>query len=301
MSRVITSMLQITFAVITICMLLLTSCSNPNPIYDVQPADTTYRTGFPLEEFKALGERGDTTAQKALVEKHRKLLTQNILKQHPNIQSEKNIKFLLGSGFAKDVKSGDGKTYSGEFKNELIIILNDHSIRDTLFLACGNGMLQPLELKHSSHCGNGSNFIITIRKGESLAKYFPKFKEWGRKASECGIIIRDDKGNPVDDETYQKKPANYYSFLFPGDRINLFSLAVTDENHKRVNFKRRQIETFKTNIQETDRAIQQINKQLQSKKLSKKERSRLLQERKKLAVKLENLKKTYKSFQNTNH
>lgn len=277
-----------------ICLLYVVSCSN-SPIHDRNPVNTAYREGFPLKEFKAFGEKGDIQSQKAMIASYRKLLTTNILNLHPDIASEKNITFLIGSGYAQDVEAGDGKFYSGEFENELIIILNDPSIKDTLFLACGNGMLQPLQLKAQTHCGTGNAFSITIGQGESLASYFPKFRDWGRKASEYGILIRDENGKVVDEEMYFKNPhKKYYSVLSPGDKINLHTGKVTDANNREVNFRDRQLATFNTNIAKIDSTLSQINNQL--KKAHSRERKQLQDRQKRLKKELNNIKKEKEKF-----
>ena len=129
---------------------LITMASCTDPIYNNDPADTRYAKGFPLEQFHKFGQDGDTAAQRLLVNQYRKVLTSNVVSHYPNIQNENNIHFVLGSGFAKDVLTGSGKTHNGKFENELIIIIDDPTIKDTLFLACGNGMLSPIRWKEKS-------------------------------------------------------------------------------------------------------------------------------------------------------
>ena len=162
---------MIAILAIATIVVALASCngSNVDPIHGTVPEDTTFWSGtdgriFPLDEFRKLGEANDTAGQRAMVDKYRKVLTANVIAHYPNIKDEKNIRFVLGSGYAKDVKSGDGKTYSGKFKNELIIIIDDPAIKTTLFLACGNGMLSPLELYTQSDFGTAERWRFSIQK-----------------------------------------------------------------------------------------------------------------------------------------
>jgi uncharacterized membrane protein len=243
-------------AILTIAAITLaTSCSNSHsekvdPIYGTTPVTNAFYTdangneNFPLDQYHKLGLDGDTSAQRALVNQYRKVLTANIIRQYPQISSEKNILFVLGSGFATDVMSGDGKTYSGPFLNELIVILNDPNIQDTLFLACGNGMLRPLNFESQTEFGQGDPWI-EIRENDSYAMYFPN--TWGEMAKSADIGIRDANGKMVTPETYNEKPGDYFSMLRTGDKINIITGEVVDENWKSVNFKSRQADTEKAN------------------------------------------------------
>ena len=254
------------FALVAIAsMVAMASCKKSiDPIHGTKPVDTSYWQGnvttangdtiettvdayFPLEEFKALGEKNDTTGQRAMVNKYRKVLTTNIVAHYPNIKDEKNIRFILGSGFAKNVKSGDGKVYSGKFKNELIIILNDPSVKDTIFLACGNGMLSPIEDLVSSDLGNAERWRFTIQKGEGLANYLPQLERWGAVANQLSIPIKDKDGKVVSQETYLNYLGKYQSLLFEGDVIDLLAGKVYNKAGQEVQFERRQAETKKAN------------------------------------------------------
>jgi hypothetical protein len=244
------------FALLAIVTVVLASCDTNkiNPIHDTVPVDTTFWSGtggeafyFPLDKFHQLGERNDTAGQRAMVYKYRKVLTANVVAHYPQISNEKNIKFVLGSGFAKDVKSGDGKTYSGEFKNELIIILDDPAVKDTIFLACGNGMLTPLEMWTSTDFGTAEQWRFTIQKGEGLATYLPQLERWGSVASQLSIPIKDKDGKVVSQETYLNYLGKYQSLLFEGDVIDLLAGKVYNKAGQEVQFDRRQAETKKAN------------------------------------------------------
>lgn len=245
---------------VVVSIFAFTSCSdNVDPVHGTVPVDTTFWAGvpaegqqisdtrFPLEEFRALGEKNDTAAQKALVDKYRKQLTVNVIQHYPQIKSEKSIKFVLGSGFAKKVKSGDGKTYNGEFHNELIIIINDEAVKDTVFLACGNGMLEPLEFKFQSDFGNAEQWRFTIQAGEGLANYLPKLEQWASVAKELSIPIKDANGKVVGQEVFTKFLGKYESLLFTGDVIDLIDGKVYNKAGQEVDFKRRMAETKKAN------------------------------------------------------
>ena len=223
----------------------MASCTDP--IHNGDPADTSYSTGFPLDQFRKLGQAGDTLAQRQLVDQFRRQLTVNVINHYPNIQDEKNIHFILGSGYAKDVKTGSDKTHSGRFKNELIIIVFDPAVKDTVFLACGNGMLQPLHFKSWLDFGTAEQCRFTIKKGESLATYIPKLEEWGKTAEDLHIMILDERGNEVSSETYMNNLGKWRSLLFEGDVIDLVASKVYNKAGQEVQFDRRKLESEQEN------------------------------------------------------
>ena len=253
------------FAIMAIAVIAaVASCKN-DPVHGTIPVDTSFWAGnvvnaqgdtirstvdayFPLDEFRALGEKNDTAAQRAMVNQYRKVLTANVVAHYPQIKDEKNIHFILGSGYARKVRSGDGKTYNGRFKNELIIIIFDQHVKDTLFLACGNGMLQPLEFKSQSDLGTAEQWRFTIKEGEGLATYIPILTEWGRTAEDLGIPIRDKKKrNVVSSDTYLNYLGEWESILFAGDVIDLVANEVYNKAGQEVDFARRIAETEKEN------------------------------------------------------
>ncbi len=245
---------------VVVVIFAFVSCGDSvDPVNGTVPVDTTFWAGvpaegqqvadtrFPLEEFRALGKKNDTAAQKALVDKYRKELTVNVIRHYPQIKDEKSIKFVLGSGFAKKVKSGDGKTYDGAFQNELIIIINDEAVKDTVFLACGNGMLEPLEFASQSDFGTAAQWRFTIQTGEGLANYLPALEEWANVANELKIPIKDSKGKVVGSEVFTKYLGKYESLLFTGDVIDLIDGKVYNKAGQEVDFNRRMLETRKAN------------------------------------------------------
>ena len=268
------------FALVAVATIaVMASCKKSiDPIHGTKPVDTSYWQGnvttadgdtiettvdayFPLEEFKALGEKNDTAGQRAMVNKYRKVLTTNIVAHYPSIKDEKNIRFILGSGFARNVKSGDGKIYSGKFKNELIIILNDPSVKDTIFLACGNGMLSPIEDLVSSDFGNAERWRFTIQKGEGLAHHLPALQEWAEVAGNLRIPIKNSDGKEVSRKTYLNYLGKYESLLFEGDVIDLLQGKVFNKLDQEVQFDRRKAETRKANAKARKEARAQAKRQ----------------------------------------
>lgn len=240
---------------------LATSCSNSHsekvdPIYGTTPVTNAFYTdangneNFPLDQYHKLGLEGDTSAQRALVNQYRKVLTANVIRQYPEITDENNIHFILGSGFAKDVKSGDGKTHSGRFQNELIIILNDPSIHDTLFLACGNGMLSPLEFSDRHDFGHAERWRFTIQKGEGLANHLPELQQWASVANDLQIPIMNAKGEIVPISVYQKYLGEYTAYLFEGDVIDVLAGKVYNKAGQEADFDRRLAEAEKSKAEQ---------------------------------------------------
>ena len=273
-----------TWITAVILMAAFAACNNVDPIYNDDPVDISFWSGqsdtssfdlghfnqlgstgnndaqiamvgdfsdeptyFPLDEFKALGEKGDTTAQRAMVDKYRKALTANVVRHYPQIRDEKNIRFLIGSGYAKNVLTRSGKTHSGKFRNELIIVINDPSVKDTIFLACGNGMLSPIEDLEYSDAGSAEQWRFTILPGEGLAHHLPELQAWAEVANNLSIPIRNSNGKVVSQETYLNYLGRYESVLFPYDVIDVLNGKVYNQAGQEVNFESRLAETDKAN------------------------------------------------------
>ncbi|MBQ5945351.1 hypothetical protein IJL65_02940 [bacterium] len=226
----------------------MASCTT-DPVHNGDPVDTSFSTGFPLDQFRELGQAGDTLAQRQLVDQYRRQLTINVVNHYPDIQDENNIKFILGSGYAKDVLTGSGKTHSGKFKNELIIVIDDPNVKETLFLACGNGMLRPLKYYDSYDLGSAEQWRFTIKEGESLATYIPTLTEWGKTAEDLGIPIKNKDGKVVSSDTYLNYLGKWESLLFTGDVIDLIAGKVYNKSGQEVDFARRMAETEKANAE----------------------------------------------------
>lgn len=247
-------------ALVAIASIAVMASCTTDPVHGTKPVTNAFYTdadgqeNFPLDRFHELGKKNDTVAQKQLVDEYRKQLTANVVRQYPEVKDEKNIYFILGSGFAKDVKSGNGKTYSGKFKNELIVIINDPAVKDTVFLACGNGMLSPLELSDSHNFGTAEQWRFTIHKGEGLANYIPELEKWGTVANELSIPIKDKDGKVVSQETYLNYLGRYQTLLFEGDVIDLLAGKVYNKAGQEVQFDRRMEETRKANAEAAAKA-----------------------------------------------
>jgi len=236
---------------------VMASCKkNVDPVHGTQAVTNAFYTdaegnqNFPLDQFHKFGMVGDTSAQRQLVDEYRKILTANVVRQYPQVKNEENIHFILGSGFAKDVESGDGKFYSGKFENELIIILDDPSIHDTLFLACGNGMLQPLEFSERHDFGTAERWQFTILPEEGLAHHLPELEAWAEVANNLSIPIKDKDGNIVSQETYLNYLGKYESCLFPYDVVDVLNGKVYNQAGQDVDFDKRLAEAEKAKAEQ---------------------------------------------------
>lgn len=255
------------------------SCKQKSPIWDRLPVDTTFATGFPLQEFRQLGEANDTVGQKKLVDQHRKQLTKNVMSHYPCVTDEKNVLFVFGSGSVKDVISGDGKTYDGKFKNELIFIIIDSCAKDTVFLACGNGMLSPIRWKNNSSWGTAEKCRFVVEKGQSLAFFLPKLDDWGVKAQDLGLPISNSKGKIVNQKVYMNYLGKWWSdHLFPGDVIDLCAKQITNAAGQKVDFERRLLETKKANISILQKRISEVEKMKPKGKIAREARAKKLKE-----------------------
>lgn len=243
-------------AVIAILVIAATSCKNVDPVHGTEKVTNAFYTdakgneNFPLDHFHELGQAGDTVAQRQLVDHYRKALTANVIRQYPQVTDENNIHFVLGSGFAKDVKSGDGKTYSGKFNNELIIIIDDPAVKDTVFLACGNGMLSPLEFSDQHDFGTAERWRFTILPGEGLAHHLPELEAWAKVAGELSIPIKNASGEIVSQETYLNYLGKYESYLFPYDVIDMLNGKVYNQAGQEADFDRRLAEAEKAKAEQ---------------------------------------------------
>ena len=240
-------MKNLLFIFMALTAILFSSCNGKDPIWQTKPQDSSYATGFPLDQFHKMGIANDTTEQKALVDQYRKILTKNVITHYPCIKDEKNIHFVFGSGSVKGIMSGDGKTYNGNFNNELIIILNDDCVKDTLVLASGNGMLNPIHWKTQSNWGTAETCRFTIAPGEGLAHHLPQLEAWAAAAGELSVPIRDKKGNIVVHEKYLHYLGKYESVLFPGDVIDMCAGKIFNKLGQEVEFETRLKESEKVN------------------------------------------------------
>lgn len=243
-------------AIMAIVALIFSSCNRNqpqlNPVRDTKPVDTTWWSGttittesgtviessrFPLELFHELGDRGDTAAQHRIFKKHLRDLTINVVSHYPRIATHKNIHFYLATGHASDIESGDGNSYSGPVKNELIIVLDDPTVHKTLFLTCGNGMMSETNMNQFDSCidwGTAIPWEIEIKEGESLASHWPDLDVWADLAEKLGVPIVNERGELVPYTDYRYHLGSYISLLWTGDVINLLELTVKDSEGKLV-------------------------------------------------------------------
>jgi hypothetical protein len=230
----------VSFFGVLITVFSLSSCStSTDPIWGVAKVDSTFAFNFPLQQFHELGMKGDTVGQKRLYLENKAQLDRNVLKHYPCVKDVKSISYALGSGMAERVRSGDGKLYSGKFKNELIIMVNDSCKKDTVFLACGNGMLTPLKLSSSMNWGNPVQCRFEIKPGQGLAHYKPQLEEWAKTSGQLEIPIKNEEGKIVKQTTYLNYLGEYESVLFPGDILDLCQNKVFNKKGEEVDFARR--------------------------------------------------------------
>ena len=241
------------FVFIAIFTMAISSCGGKSPIWDRDPVTGELHQDFPLDTFHILADREDTVAQDRLVKRYYTILTRNVVRycesKNINLRSNESIHFVRGSGYAKQVLSGDGNTYNGKFKHELIVIINDSisGYHDTLFLACGNGMLLPLKFNEYHDYGPAKQWKFTIEKGEGLAHHLPDINEWVTVAKKFPVPIKDESGNFVSPDRCLLYLGAYTSLLYPGDVIDMVNNKVYNKYDQEVDFNRRIAETNKAN------------------------------------------------------
>lgn len=256
-------------AIAAVAALTFSTTSCTDPIHNGDPVDRSYSLNFPLEKFHEYGKAGDTIHQRQLVDKHRRQLTKNVVRHFPQIQDEKNIHFILGSGYAKDVLTGSGKTHSGKYSNELIIIIDDPKVSDTLFLSCGNGMLSKLRVTERHDFGTAEPWRITVEPGKSAAYYEPQLKDWAPLCDSCGILVLDEDGKIVPISIYSNVLGKYTSYLWPYDVIDVIEGVVYDSAGNVVDHQAR-IAAAKAEKAKAEKA--KAKQQKKSKKTNKRKR-----------------------------
>jgi hypothetical protein len=254
------------------------SCKHKSPIWDRLPVDKSFASGFPLDQFHKLGEAGDTSAQKVLVNQYRKQLTKNVMSHYPCVTDEKNVKFIFGSGSVENLFAGDGKAYDGKFKNELLFIIDDPCVKDTVFLSCGNGQMSSIRWKNNSSWGTAEKCRFVVEPGQSLAYFLPKLDEWGLTAPDLGLPITDAKGKKISQKIYLNYLGKWWSdHLFPGDVIDLCEKKITHDG-KVVNFEKRLAETRKANLENLKKEISRVEKLQPKGKIARNARAKKLLE-----------------------
>lgn len=258
------------FALVAVATIaVMASCKRNviDPVNDVTPVDTSFWAGnvvtsqgdtvaatvnsqFDLHAFQALGQKGDIDGMRKMVDEHRVELTANVVAHFPELTQPDSIHFELWTGHVKEVQSGDGNTYSGEIRNELVFRITDPKVKTIVFLACGNGMLSNVsELEQGLtriDFGTATPWLFVIKKGEGLANHLDSLQDWVRVAKDFPVPIKDKDGKIVPPELCLKNYGIWTTLLFTGDTIDMVRAEVRNK-YGRVDFERRQLETRKAN------------------------------------------------------
>lgn len=266
------------FALVAVATIaVMASCKRNviDPVNDVTPVDTSFWAGnvvtsqgdtvaatvnsqFDLYAFQALGQKGDIDGMRKMVDKHRVELTANVVAHFPELTQPDSIHFELWTGHVKEVQSGDGNTYSGEIRNELVFRITDPKVKTIVFLACGNGLLSSVsELEQELtriDFGTATPWLFVIKKGEGLASHLTSLKDWVRVAKSFPVPIKDENGELISPDRCLKYQGKWISLLFTGDTIDMVRMEVRNAKGQKVDFDRRQAETKKANAEAAAKA-----------------------------------------------
>jgi len=239
-----------------------------DPVNDVTPVDTTFWAGnvvtpdgdtilattnsrFDLDAFHALGTENKISEMRQMVDKHRMELTANVVAHFPELTQPDSIHFELWTGYVKEVQSGDGNTYSGEIRNELVFRITDPKVKTIVFLACGNGMLSDVsELEQGLtriDFGTANPWLFVIERGQGLANHLESLQDWVRVAKNFPVPIKDENGKVVSPDVCLKNYGTWTTALFTGDTIDMVRMEVRNAKGQKVDFERRKLETQKAN------------------------------------------------------
>lgn len=141
-----------------------------------------------------------------------------------------SITYMFGSGTADSVASGDGKKYSGYFKDQLYaVVKSPHCITDsvTLFVQCFNGWVT-LKADEGVQVIGSYKPVFTIQKGWGLNRYVDYLTSiW--IAEKFNLTLH--KGQGVDGEIITPAQAREYKDklaqqavtveIHPGDVVDL--------------------------------------------------------------------------------
>ncbi len=259
------------FALVAIATIaVMASCKRNviDPVNDVTPVDTSFWAGnvvtsqgdtvaatvnsqFDLYAFKALGRKGDIEGMRKMVDEHRVELTANVVAHFPELTQPDSIHFELWTGHVKEVQSGDGNTYSGEIRNELVFRITDPKVKTIVFLACGNGMLSDVsELEQGLtriDFGTANPWLFVIERGQGLANHLESLQDWVRVAKNFPVPIKDENGKVVSPDVCLKNYGTWTTALFTGDTIDMVRMEVRNVKGQKVDFERRKLETQKAN------------------------------------------------------
>ena len=231
--------------ILIIFVTALTSCTKKvDPIHGTQPLNEAYSNRISMERFNSLRQKGDMNGMFEFISKYRKQLTANIVMQHPEITDGQNIDLILGSGYAEAIEAGDGKTYSGQFSDELLIIVKDSTSSDTTFLFGGKKPKGELKFKKKVDFGHGEPFRFAVKEKENVDSLVVSLKDWNYVLN-TRIPVKDDKGNITEHQTFPKYLMDFKPFFKEGDIIDVINGKIFDKDGQEVSLENRKFETTK--------------------------------------------------------
>ena len=235
-------MKKLIFIFLTIVVAVLTSCTKKvDPIHGTQPLNEAYSHRVPAERVNTLRQKGDVNELFSFIDRHRKQLTANIVSQHPNVKDNQQISLILGSGYSDGIQAGDGKTYAGQFNDELIIVINDSLKSDTVFFFGGQKPVSELKFKKKINFGNGAPFTFKIKKDENIDSLIISLKDWGYVINPQ-IPITDKDGNVTESLTFSKYLIKFRPWFKEDDVIDVLHGKIFNSNGEEVTIPQRQSE-----------------------------------------------------------
>lgn len=232
-------MKKLIFIFLTIVLTALTSCTKKvDPIHGTEPLTEAYSNRISMERFNSLRQKDDVNGMFEFIEKYRKQLTANIVTQHPEITDHNLINLILGSGYAEAIEAGDGKTYSGEFNNEILIITKDSVRADTTFLFGGKKPKSELKFKKKVNFGHGEPFRFVIKEKENIDSLIVSLKDWNY-ITNIKIPREDGKGNIIEQQTFPKYLMDFKPFAKEGDIIDIINGKIFDKDGQEISIEKR--------------------------------------------------------------
>lgn len=192
-------------SIFAMCVLCLVSCrkNSIDPIHGTVQLDSTFMEGAPdlLLENARLDQ--DTFMQRVLFDSNRRFFTRNIVRKYPEV-SDSAIHFLHGSGVVT-VEAGDGKSYSGSFKDEIVVAIDSVG---SFFLWGGNKVVGDIEWQSCENWGSVLEHQFMLQPGETMENHLSKLQSWA-SVSEFPFSIRDSVGDIVTTSTYKDVLGKY--------------------------------------------------------------------------------------------
>ena len=220
---------------IVICMAVivfaaLMSCDKEVDVTrQAKSLNEAFSKGLQISKLNELKGKNDVKGTILFIERNKNRITKNVVDIYPDIKDEKNISFLLASGYANDLKSGDGSTLSGKFKNEILIVIN----KDTTFLS-GGYKTSRLEITAKSELGNGGQFNIPVMDVDDPQSIKNKCKEWEFFTKSKTIEVKNKKGEVVEKEPFSKYLRKVSTLLGEGDTIKIFQTKIVDKSGREI-------------------------------------------------------------------